>query len=112
MRLEATIPDVRAEAVLRLAEELGLSKSQVIDEALSLFLMAAAAVKRGGRIVSIGPDDAERELTTPTLAAIELALAERSALELSDDAIERVRALLVEARKPGPRLRRAAKKRP
>ena len=37
MRLEATVPDSRGSAVQELADQLGLSRSQIIDEALSLF---------------------------------------------------------------------------
>jgi hypothetical protein len=40
MRLEATIPESRGTAVVKLAEELGLSRSQIVDEALSLFMKA------------------------------------------------------------------------
>lgn len=109
MRLEATIPDHRAQVLLDLADELGLSRSQVIDEAIALFLMAVAAVKRGHRVASLG-STGERELTTPLLAALELALAKGPDIVLSPDAIERVRALLLEARKPSPRLRRAAQR--
>ncbi len=109
MRLEATIPDHRARAFLDLAEDLGLSRSQMVDEAIALFLMAVGAVKRGHRLVSIGGAQ-ECELMTPTLAALELALTKGGTVELSPEAIERVRALLVEARKPGPRLRQAARR--
>ena len=34
-RIEATLPDSRAEAADQLAEQLGLSRSQVIDEAIA-----------------------------------------------------------------------------
>ena len=40
MRLAATVPDNRGSAVLELADELGLSRSQLIEEALALFLKA------------------------------------------------------------------------
>jgi hypothetical protein len=36
-----SLPDSRGNAVVRLADELGLSRSQIIDEALALFLKAA-----------------------------------------------------------------------
>ena len=38
MRIEATVPNSRGIALQELAEQLGLSKSQVIDEALAQFL--------------------------------------------------------------------------
>ena len=36
MRFEATVPDSRGNAVVQLADELGLSRSQLVDEALAL----------------------------------------------------------------------------
>jgi hypothetical protein len=52
MRLEATIPDSRANAVVKLADELA-ERSQIIDEALALFLKAVVEVRRGRRLVTM-----------------------------------------------------------
>ena len=38
VRIEATVPDSRGTALAERASELGLTKSQIIDEALALFL--------------------------------------------------------------------------
>ena len=55
MRFEATIPDNRANAAAQLADELGLSRSQLMDEALALFLKAVVEVRRGRRLVTLDP---------------------------------------------------------
>lgn len=75
MRIEATIPDSRGDAVLALAEQLGLSRSQIVDEALALFLKAVLEVRQGRRLVSQVPGEAHAacELTTPTLTTLEWA---------------------------------------
>ena len=54
MRVEATLPDSRGLALGQLAEELGLSRSQIIDEALGLFLKAVMEVRHGHRLVTMG----------------------------------------------------------
>lgn len=38
-----------------LADELGLSRSQIIDEALSLFIKAVLEIRRGRRLVTLDP---------------------------------------------------------
>jgi hypothetical protein len=63
-------------AAIQLADELGLSRSQLIDEALALFLKAVVEVRRGRRLVTVDPSSAAPacEIATPTLAALEWAL--------------------------------------
>lgn len=111
MRLEATIPDNRGSAVLQLADELGLSRSQLIDEALSLFLKAVVEVRRGRRLVTVDPSSNHPacELATPTLAALEWAL-KPQALALPPAAIAKMRELANDPTSPGPRLKAAAKR--
>lgn len=111
MRFEATIPDNRANAVVELAEELGLSRSQLIDEALALFLKAVVEVRRGRRLVTFDPSSSHPacELATPTLSALEWAQ-KPERLELSAAAIAKVKALAATAPAPGTRLRTAAKR--
>jgi hypothetical protein len=111
MRLEATIPDNRGSAVVQLADELGLSRSQLIDEALSLFLKAVVEVRRGRRLVTVDPSSLQPacELATPTLAALEWALKPQT-FALPPAAITKMRELANEAPKPGPRLKAAAKR--
>jgi hypothetical protein len=77
MRFEATIPDNRGSAVVQLADELGLSRSQLIDEAsLALFLKVVIEVRRGRRLVTVDPSSSQPacELARPTLSALEWAL--------------------------------------
>lgn len=111
MRLEATVPDSRGSAVLQLAEELGLSRSQLIDEALALFLKAVVEVRRGRRLVTLDPSSSAPacELATPTLAALEWAL-QPVALPFAAESIEKMQALTKAPRAPGARLRAAAKR--
>ncbi len=111
MRLEATIPDNRATAAVRLADELGLSRSQLIDEALALFLKAVVEIRRGRRLVTLDPSSAHPacELATPTLSALEWAQKPEK-LELSATAMATARKLVDAAPAPGSRLRAAAKR--
>src|SRR5262249_26815505 len=111
MRLEATIPENRGTAVVQLADELGLTRSQLIDEALTLFLKAVLEVKRGRRLVTMDPRTSQPacELATPTLSALEWAL-QPQPLAVPADAVAKMRALAEAAPKAGPRLRAAAKR--
>jgi predicted transcriptional regulator len=61
MRLEATVPDSRAQAVDKLADELGLSRSQVVDEAVAMFIQAVTAARGGRRLVSVSDASSTRE---------------------------------------------------
>lgn len=111
MRLEATVPPNRGNAVAELADELGMSRSQLVDEALALFLKAVLEVRRGRRLVTLDPRSSEPacELTTPTLSALEWALSPQK-LHLPVEAVAKMNALVEVAPKPGPRLRAAAKR--
>ncbi len=73
-----------------------MSKSQVIDEALSLFLTAVMEVRRGRRFVAIGPSAGDQtNLMTPTLAQLEWMFSKHPT-GLSDEATKRM-ATLVES---------------
>src|SRR5688500_10094433 len=111
MRFEATIPDNRGNAAVQLAEELGLSRSQLIDEALALFLKAVIEVRRGRRLVTLDPRSSAPacEIATPTLSALEWALRPEK-LELSAEALAKLHALVEAAPEPSARLRAAAKR--
>lgn len=111
MRLEATIPDSRGNAALELADELGLSRSQLIDEALALFLKVVLEVRRGRRLVTIeaGGQGTACEMSTPTLAALEWAQKPEK-LELSPKAVARVQELIAAPARPSARLRAAARR--
>ena len=110
MRLEATIPDSRGNAVLKAAEELGLSRSQLIDEALALFLKAVTEAKRGRRVVVVDPETSETviELSSPTLTALEWALNPQP-LKLSGAEIAKLQALAESPAPPNKRLKAAGK---
>lgn len=112
MRLEATIPDIRGQAAIRLAEELGLSRSQLIDEALALFLKAVLEVRRGRKLVTLDPTSSQPacELATPALSALEWAQ-QPEKLNLEPAALEKIQGLVSNAPAPGGRLRAAAKAR-
>lgn len=112
MRLEATVPENRGNAVVQLADELGLSRSQLIDEALALFLKAVIEVRRGRRLVTLDPTSSQPacEIATPTLAALEWAL-KPERLELPPAALAKMQKLVEAPPAPGPRLKAAAAKR-
>jgi hypothetical protein len=111
MRLEATVPDNRGTAVVKLADELGLSRSQLIDEALALFLKAVLEVRRGRRLVTLDPRSSQPacEIATPTLAALEWAM-QPEAIELPPEALAKMHELANAAPQPSSRLRAAAKR--
>jgi hypothetical protein len=111
MRLEATVPDNRGNAVVQLADELGLSRSQLIDEALTLFLKAVLEIRRGRRLVTLDPQTRQPacEIATPTLAALEWAL-QPEKLALPPEALARMNQVLEAEPPPGPRLRAATKR--
>lgn len=111
MRLEATVPDSRGSAVLELATELGLSRSQLIDEALALFLKAVLEVRRGRRLVTLDPNSSlpACEMATPTLSALEWALRPET-LALPSEALAKMQELVAAPTPPSPRLRAAARR--
>jgi hypothetical protein len=108
MRLEATVPDIRGEALDELAHQLGLNRSQVIDEALVLFLKAVMEVRRGRRIVSVGKEggDVACEIATASLVTLEWSQ-HRERIKVSADAMERAAQLIESPPEPTPALRRA-----
>ena len=112
MRLEATIPDSRAQAMVQLADELGLSRSQLVDEALALFMKAVLEVRRGRRLATFEPGAAQPacELATPTLSALEWATRPEK-IVLSPKAAAKVQDLVEKPPEPTARLREAARRR-
>lgn len=111
MRLEATVPESRGEAAIQLAEELGLSRSQLIDEALGLYLKVVLEVRRGRRLVTLDPGSSQPacEIATPTLSALEWAL-KPERLDLPPTALEKMHELASAPTEPSARLRAAAKR--
>ena len=77
--------------MVELALQLGLTRSQVIDEALALFLKAVVEVRRGRRVVTVAQDGAgiACEMSTPTLTMLEWAN-QRETIEVTPEAYDRV----------------------
>lgn len=111
MRIEATVPDNRGNAALQLAEELGLTRSQLIDEALALFLKAVLEVRRGRRLVTVDPSSSAPacELGSPTLSALEWAQRPQS-LRLPAEELAVMQSMIDAPPAPSSRLRAAARR--
>lgn len=107
MRLEATIGDRRAEQLETLAEELGVSKSQLIEEALALFIRAAMEHKRGRKLAIMG-DGTEPmcEIVSPSLTHLDWTF-HREQIVVSPEGAARIGKLVAHPPQPGPALRRA-----
>ncbi len=112
MRLEATIPDPQGEAADKAAEELGLTRSQLVQEAIGLYLKAVMEVRKGHRLAVI--DRASKaavvELTSPSLTQLEW-LAHGETLDLSPAAARRLAALASKPAAPTPAVKRAVRRR-
>ena len=108
MRIEATLPEARGQALVELARDLGLSRSQIVDEAVALFLKAILEARRGRRLVCLGSESAGPvcEIATPTLAQMEWA-AHRKELTLSEEALDSMARLVESPPEPTPALRNA-----
>ncbi len=109
MRFEATLPERRGKALVELAQELGISKSQLMDEALSLFLKVVLEAKRGKRLALLQSEmpvqKGSCELITPSLALLEWT-AHRKMIELNPHEFEN----LIEAHENPPEPTEALKK--
>lgn len=112
MRVEATLPESRGEALVELAQQLGLTRSQIIDEALALFLKAVVEVRRGRRVVTIEPAGTTPacEMSTPTLTMLEWA-GQRPTIDLSPEAMAKVADLVESPPPPTTALKRVLSRR-
>lgn len=108
MRLEATISDPRGEQLQDLADELRLSKSQVIEEAIALFQKAVMEVRRGHRVAIIEAESQRPvcELASPSLTQLEWAT-HRLELSLTEGEAGRMDAALTTPKAPPDALKRA-----
>lgn len=72
-RIEATVADTRIEILTQLAEELGANRSQIVDEAIGLFIKSVLEIKKGNVIAIFDRDRKNMicELSTPTITALE-----------------------------------------
>lgn len=107
MRIEATVPDSRGTALAELASELGMTKSQIIDEAIALFLKVILEARNGRRFMAVGQGgEAACEIATPTLTQMEWMLA-RVPVTVSARAAERMAELIAKPPKPNQALKAA-----
>lgn len=107
--LEATLPEPRLEQVKWLEQELGLSKSQIVDEALSLFTKLVLEAKRGCRPCLIDATERIRELTSPTLTQLEWESLQRERIVLPDADFDRLQQTLENPPEPTPALQALSK---
>src|SRR5512132_1503942 len=100
-RVEATVPEIRQKQLAALARDLGLSKSQVVEEAVALYLMAAEEAKRGLRLAMCDAETgkAVRELITPSLGQLEWA-SQRQRVVLTAEEFDRILELVENPPKP------------
>lgn len=98
----------------RLSRELGVDKSAVVQEALSLIAKAASEAKQGCRLAFLPPTPQEpvREFSTPLLSHMEqTAHMDPEEIVLPDADFDRVAARLKAPAAPTPALRALARKR-
>jgi hypothetical protein len=107
MRLETTLPEIRREQLRMLQAELKLTKSQVIDEALSIFIQAHMETKRGNRLAIIDADGRQTgEVASLALSQVEWAAFSKR-LELSTTAVRKIRRMIKHPIAPTAALRKA-----
>ena len=108
MRIEATIPDGRRDQLETMQAELGLSKSQVVDEALALFLHAFLEAKKGRKLAIIESESGKQisEMTSPSLGHVEWTTY-RQSLKLGTAAVKKIRQMVKQSAAPTPALRKA-----
>jgi hypothetical protein len=111
-RIEATIPEPRLEQVKHLEQELGLTKSQIVEEAIGLFFKAVLEVGKGHRVGFMANDRKSLvvEFTSPALSQVEWA-AHRETIRLSDTGFDRVQELVEKPPAPTAALKAAMARR-
>jgi hypothetical protein len=90
-----------------LQAELKLTKRQVIDEALSIFIQVYMEMKRGNRLAILGPDGRQTgEVVSLALSQVEwVAFSKR--LKLSAPAVSKIRRMIKSPVAPTAALRKA-----
>ena len=110
-RLEATVPEARMEQMSHLEEELGLSRSQIVDEALSLFFKTVMEMKQGWRLAFLDAESQRvREFSSPALTQVEWTT-HRERIVLSDGEFDRAQKILENPPGPTPALKEAVARR-
>lgn len=107
MRLEATITQTCSAQLDEVVEELQSTKSQIIEEALALFLKAFMEAKRGRRMAIIEPESrlTVTEVVSPSLSQVEWAV-HREKVLVSERDMAKVAELVKHPRTPTDALRR------
>lgn len=111
-RIEATIPEPRLAQVKHLEEELGLTKSQIVEEAIGLFFKAVLEIRQGHRVGFVANDRKSLvvEFTSPALSQVEWA-AHRAPLTLSNRGFDRMQRLVDKPPAPVAALKAAVARR-
>lgn len=112
-RLQASLPPFSMRELTRLSEELGVDKSMVVQEALSLFSKAAQEARQGSRLAFLPPSPrgAIREFSTPLLTHMEQAAhVDPEEIVLPDADFDRVASKIAAPSAPKPALRALAQK--
>lgn len=108
MRLETTLPDPRAAQLAKLADELHVSKSALIDEALSLLFTGLIEARKGHRLAIIDARTQRviSQVATPSLSQLEWTTYSEE-IVLTPKALSRVAELIANPPPPTPALRKA-----
>lgn len=110
-RIEATIPEPRLEQVKQLEKELGMTKSQIVEEAIALFFKVVVEVQRGHRVgFAVDDERLVREFTSPALSQVEWAT-HRETVRLSDRGFDRMQELASKPPVPTATLKAAVARR-
>ena len=111
-RVEATVTDSQSQAVQQIADQMGLSRSEVVGEALGLYVKIFMEAKLGHRLVTLDPKTQRPvcELVTPTLAALEWTL-HQEPIEVSPEAMNEIQQIIAKPPAPTVALRKGLAKR-
>ena len=113
-RVETTLPVPLEHQFTELANELSVTKSELVKEAISLLITAFSGARRGQRVAMIDATSREvvTEVVTPLLTQLEWT-AGRDRVALSQREAAKVDELLANPPAPTPALRKAvARQRP
>jgi hypothetical protein len=104
----AKLPDPRAAQLAKLADELHVSKSALIDEALSLLFTGLIEARKGHRfaIIDAKTQRVISQVATPSLSQLEWTTYSET-IELSPAALSQIAELNANPPPPTPALRRA-----
>ncbi len=112
MRIEATIPEATGEQLNQLTDELGVTRSQIVEEALALLVRAVLEARRGRRVAIVEADTQKTvcEIVSPILSQLEWA-AHRTKIALDAKAMKELARALEAPAEPTAALRKLMSKR-